>query len=475
MTGLTSSAQTSLTTPDELEAVLAAGHEARVALARCSPAERRRFLTACADGLRAAEDELVSLGMRETNLPEPRLRGELARTTYQLELYADAIEDATRAEVDPADPLAGPVGRPDLRLTSRPLGLVLVFAASNFPFAFSVGGTDTASALAAGCPVVVKAHPGHPRLSEATYAVLAEALAAAGAPDGTLGLISGVHVGVTALEDPRVAAAAFTGSVAGGRFLFDVAARRPTPIPFYGELGSLNPVVVGPAAAASRGSEILDGFVGSFTLGSGQFCTKPGVLFWPRSALLPAELFERTEQTSLHPLLNAQIQATYRRALRRVREQGGAQLLTGGAGEEVVATLLLTTAERVCASPDDLLVECFGPSSLVVTYDGAEDLAAAVATLHGTLTAAVFADAADADLVSAVLPLLEERAGRLIWEQWPTGVAVTRAQQHGGPYPATTAPLHTSVGTHAVDRFLRPVAYQNFPAELLPAQLRTGS
>lgn len=475
MTGITSLPALVPTPPAELERILAAGHAARIPLHECPIDQRRHFLIACAAGLRAAEDELVALALQETRLPEPRLRGELARTTYQFELYADAIEEATRAEIDPVDQAAPPVGRPDLRLTSRPLGLVLVFAASNFPFGFSVPGTDTASALAAGCPVIVKAHPGHPRLSEATFAVLAQALSGAGAPDGTLGLISGVDVGVTALEDPRVAAAAFTGSVPGGRFLFDVASRRPTPIPFYGELGSLNPVVVAPAAAASRTAEIFEGFVGSFTLGSGQFCTKPGILFWPEAVPIPADLVERVDQASLHPLLNAQIEQTFRRSLRSVVDAGGAEVLTGGSDDtgQPVATLLVTTAEQVHAHPDALLVECFGPSSLVVTYRDTSDLSSALEALHGTLTAAIFADAADSDVVTAVLPLLEERAGRLIWGQWPTGVAVTRAQHHGGPYPATTAPLHTSVGTHAIDRFLRPIAYQNFPTALLPEQLRS--
>ncbi|HEY4570325.1 MAG TPA: aldehyde dehydrogenase family protein, partial [Kribbella sp.] len=280
------------TTPAELEQALAAATAAAPALGAAEPAVRAGWIRATADAIDAAADELVPIAIRESSLPEARLRGEVARSTGQLRMFADVLEEGSLLEViiDTADAQAKPVPRPDLRRLLVPLGPVLVFAASNFPFAFSVPGGDTASALAAGCPVIVKAHPGHPELSVRTAEVMTEALRSAGAPDGSFALITGFDVGVTALKDPRITAAGFTGSVPAGKALHEIAATRPEPIPFYGELGSLNPVFVTQAAVDARGKDIATGYVGSFTLGVGQFCTKPGLLFLPAGHGLQEEL-----------------------------------------------------------------------------------------------------------------------------------------------------------------------------------------
>ena len=457
---------------DEIERALSDAAAARLPYGRLSPEERRGMLHAAADALANAADELIAIAAAETNLTEQRLRGEVARTAFQLRCYADAAVEGLRAEIDRADAAAIPAPRPDLRLTARPLGVVVNFSASNFPFAFSVAGTDTASALAAGCPVIVKAHSGHPQLSQATFAVLDGALRAAGAPAGAVGIVFGRDAGIAVLKDDRVSAAAFTGSTGGGRALFDIANARPRPIPFYGELGSLNPVVVAPDAAAARTDEILTGFVGSVTGSSGQLCTKPGVLFWPAAVPFAARLDELLSASAVHPLLTPGLQRGFQASVAAVLD-AGAELVHGDPAADVVtAGAMRTTASAVAASPSALLEECFGPTSLVVAYDGEEDLLAALRVMEGNLTASIFADVSDRDLVHVVLPLLEDNAGRILWGQWPTGVSVTRAQFHGGPYPAATNPLHTSVGTHAIDRFLRPIAYQNFPEELLPARLR---
>jgi NADP-dependent aldehyde dehydrogenase len=273
------------TDPDTLERQLAAAAEAAPVLADVPRRERARALRAVADALDGAVDELVALARQETALAEARLTGEVARTTGQLRMFAGGLEDDSLLDViiDTADPGAQPVPRPDLRRMQLPVGPVLVFAASNFPFAFSVGGGDVASAIAAGCPVIVKAHPGHPLTSDRTAELALDALSAAGLPAGTFALIHGQDAGVQALKDPRISAASFTGSLHGGRFLFDIACAREEPIPFFAEMGSLNPVFVTPGAVAARGQAIAEGFLGSFTLGVGQFCTKPGLLFLPRA------------------------------------------------------------------------------------------------------------------------------------------------------------------------------------------------
>ncbi|WP_020672094.1 aldehyde dehydrogenase (NADP(+)) [Amycolatopsis nigrescens] len=455
----------------------AAAADAAGRTAASTPEERASWLTAAADALDGAADELVELAAAETHLPAtPRLRGELLRTTFQLRLFGEVLADGEflDARVDHADP-GWPMGpRPDIRRVRVPIGPVLVFAASNFPFAFSVAGGDTASALAAGCPVVLKAHPGHPRLSARTGEILRDALVAAGAPAGVFEVIHGVEAGVEALRDPLVAAASFTGSVAGGRALFDIAAARPNPIPFYGELGSVNPVVVTPGAVRARGEQIAKGFAGSFTLGAGQFCTKPGLLFLPEGHGLEDALRDAVAATSAQPMLNERITSGFAAGLDRLRALPEVRVLAGteNAGDGTGATLLATTAAGFAKSDAAVREECFGPASIVVTYSGHAELLGLLAELEPGLTATVQAEESEVDDVRALLPALTRIAGRLLWNDWPTGVTVSWAQQHGGPYPATTAPTSTSVGTAAIERFLRPVAWQGFPDALLPPALR---
>ncbi|MEA5455882.1 aldehyde dehydrogenase (NADP(+)) [Sinomonas sp. JGH33] len=463
------------TSAAELEALLAAAHGAARPLAALRPAERARLLDAVADALDAAADELVPIAQAETHLAEGRLRGELKRTTFQLRLFGELLRDGgyLDARIDHADP-EWPMGapRPDLRRVRVPVGPVLVFAASNFPFAFSVAGGDTASALAAGCPVLLKAHSGHLELSRRTGAVVAEALAEAGAPEGTFAVVAGTAAGAAALRDPRIAAGAFTGSIPGGRALFDIASSRPDPIPFYGELGSNNPVFVTEAAAASRGGEIARGFVGSFTLGAGQFCTKPGTLVVPAGSVV----VEALREAALPPaaaLLNERIQKGYAEVLEGFAANPRLDVLVQGPSplaDPPSPTLLVATAADMLAEPHALQAECFGPTAVVVTYDDEAQLVTLAETFEGQLTATIHGtDTCD---VASLVEVLSRKAGRVLWNEWPTGVSVTYAQQHGGPYPATTAAGTTSVGTAAIERFVRPVAYQGFPQHLLPEALR---
>ena len=358
--------------------------------------------------------------------------------------------DAVIENADPGFTL-GP--RPDLRRVLEPIGPVLVFAASNFPFAFSVAGGDTAAALAAGCPVIVKAHPGHPRLS----ARVGEIVAAVGAP---VAVVHGVETGTRALADPRVKAAAFTGSTAAGRALFDIAHTRAEPIPFYGELGSVNPVFLSRGAVAVRGPEIVAGFVGSFTLGVGQFCTKPGLLFLPALHKLTPALVEAVRSVESAPMLGDWIESRY---LESITERRGREVLqTLHSGKATAPTLLSASLADISFHPDLLGEECFGPTSIVVEYDDDTRLLDVAGTLDGTLTATVHAEPGEEAWVRPLVDVLRPRAGRIVFNGWPTGVAVSPAMHHGGPWPATTSPLHSSVGGNSIARFLVPTCYQGF-------------
>ncbi|GAA1198139.1 aldehyde dehydrogenase (NADP(+)) [Prauserella alba] len=463
------------TTAEEVDRIVAASAAAGRVWASRDRGDRSRALEAVADALDDAAAVLIPIAERETHLTEGRLRGELARTTFQLRLFAETVGEGSYlgARIDNADP-DWPMGapRPELRRSRVPLGPVVVFAASNFPFAFSVAGGDTASALAAGCPVILKAHPGHPDLSATTGAVVQAALEKAGAPAGLFDLVWGAEAGRVALSHAQVKAGAFTGSIAGGRALFDIACSRPEPIPFFGELGSVNPVFVTRAADAARGAEIATEFTGSFTLGAGQFCTKPGLLLVPSGAAV-TEALRDAELSQSAPLLGDRIAAGYHETLRRLSTESGVEVLRRGSkpeGEAPTPTLLATHVTTLLADPDPLVTECFGPAALVVTYDDERELVDVARAIGGQLTATLIAE--ETDVVAADLTrVLVEKAGRLLWNQWPTGVSVTYAQQHGGPYPATTAPATTSVGTAAIDRFLRAVAFQNYPQHLLPDEL----
>jgi NADP-dependent aldehyde dehydrogenase len=463
------------TNATDLEEILAAAETASFRWGAWLPAERAAAIETVAEALDAAAGELIPTAMRETNLPEARLAGELKRTTFQLRLFAEVLRDGgyLDARIDHAEP-DWPMGapRPDLRRVLEPIGPVLVFAASNFPFAFSVAGGDTASALAAGNAVVLKAHSGHLSLSRQTGDVVAAALAEAGAPAGIFTIIFGTDAGRDALSDPRIKAAGFTGSIPGGRALFDIANARPEPIPFFGELGSNNPVFVTEAAAGAHGEEIVRGFIGSFTAGAGQFCTKPGTILVPAASGL-SDMLRQSALPQAAKLLNPRIQSGYTEVLGKLTSNSGLSVLVQGPeplADPPSPTLLHTTAAEMLAAPHELQQECFGPTAVVVEYDDESQLEQLATTFEGQLTATIFGT--DDDAVSGLVTVLARKAGRVLWNQWPTGVSVTYAQQHGGPYPATTVPGSTSVGTAAIARFLRPVAYQGFPQHLLPAALQ---
>jgi NADP-dependent aldehyde dehydrogenase len=459
----------------DLESAISAAQRAEPVLARVPRDRRATGLRAVAITLRDHRDELVGLADEETSLGAPRLDGELTRTAFQLELFAELIDAnvACGGVVDRADPEWPPAPRPDLRRRKVPIGIVAMFSASNFPFAFSVAGGDTASAIAAGCPVIVKVHSGHPRLSRRVGELAAAALVSAGLPAGSLGLIEGREHGRRLVLDDRVDAVAFTGSTGGGRALFDLAAGRPRPIPFYGELGSVNPVFVTERAAADHGDQIWTELVSSFTLGAGQFCTKPGIVFAPRKAAAPSAVSQRLGSDRSWPMLDDRIARGYADRIDQMSARPDVDTILAGRTDGIVSspTLLRTDVADFLADPAGLSEECFGPTTLLVEYDDERQLVDAARQFVGELTSTLQA-MPDDSIVPELLDELEPRAGRLIWNQWPTGVSVTGAMQHGGPYPSSTSSRDTSVGTAAIERFLRPVAYQNFPADLLPVDLR---
>ncbi|MCZ4607222.1 aldehyde dehydrogenase (NADP(+)) [Streptomyces sp. Lzd4kr] len=468
-------------TAQEVDTAVRAAHEARGSLA--DRTVRSAFLRTAADRLQTAKDQLVEAADAETALGPVRLTGELARTCYQLRAFADIVDEGAFLDVvinHPDDTATPPV--PDLRRYKVSLGVVAVYSASNFPFAFSVAGGDTASALAAGCPVVVKAHPDHPALSELVAKVLRIAAAEHGIPAGVVGLVHGFEAGIELIKHPLVAAAGFTGSVRGGRALFDAAAARPVPIPFHGELGSLNPVVVTEAAATERGEAIGTGLAGSMTLGVGQFCVKPGLVLVPSGAAgdgLLKSLTDAVSDTDAGVLLDHRMRDNFIAGVAERTELPDVQSpVTPGAGGEhtVSAGFLTVAADRLTSEGayDLLLEECFGPVTVVARYDDDAQAQAVLSRLPGNLTATVHLSAEEAagegrgaEILAELTPL----AGRVLVNGWPTGVAVAPAQHHGGPYPATTS-TSTSVGGTAIERWLRPVVYQGAPAALLPAELR---
>ena len=459
------------TTAGELDALVQKAHRAYLAARSVPPADRGRWLYAAADALDANAAELIELADQESHLGQTRLTGELKRTSFQLRLLADEAASGEPFElvIDHADPDWGMGPRPDIRRMNVPLGVAGVFGASNFPFAFSVIGGDSASALAAGCAVVHKGHEAHPRLAQRTAAVVIEALSGAGAPDGLFSLVTGFDAGSALVTHPLVQAVGFTGSTRGGRALFDLIADRDQPIPFYGELGSTNPVFVAPQAWQARSGEIIAGYLGSATMGVGQFCTKPGLLIVPAGADLAALLQAADVDRGLGQMLMPRLEDGFEKSLQAVRERQGVNTLAGGSGAGRLS-VLHATAETVLAQPEVLEEEMFGPATLIIEYDDAASALALAEALEGQLTATLQADPADD--VDDLVEILTRKAGRLLWNGWPTGVTVSYAQQHGGPYPASTASSTTSVGTAAIKRFLRPVAFQDFPQDRLPAWLR---
>lgn len=465
------------TSAEEVDRILDAAAAASERWAACDTATRMRVLEAIAQALDDAAEVIVALGCEETHLEPGRLTGELQRTSFQLRFLAGVLQEGSwrSVTIDHADP-EWPQGvpRPDLRMHLEPIGPVLVFAASNFPLAFSVLGGDTASALAAGNAVVVKAHRGHPRLSLEVARLATEAARAAGAPEGLLQLVFGTEAGVRALSAAPVRAAAFTGSTEGGRALFDIAAARKEPIPFFGELGSVNPVFVTRSVAEQRAPEVAREFIGAVAASGGQLCTKPGVIAVPAGSRLHEELAGALLPPS-PSLLSDSIAEGFLRSRDQIGGHPRVTMLAGDAKSDEVASVLFGSGvDDVLAEPDALMMEMFGPASLVVTYEEEGQLLELAQRVEGQLASAVYAQESDA-IALPLLAALSRRAGRVLWNQMPTGVSVTWAQHHGGPYPATTLDNFTSVGAASITRFLRPVAYQNVPDALLPPALQAAN
>ncbi|MEM0964759.1 MAG: aldehyde dehydrogenase (NADP(+)) [Verrucomicrobiota bacterium] len=446
--------------------------------------ERATFLRTIADEIEAIGEPLVERGVAETGLPAARFQAERGRTCGQLRLFADLLDDGdwVMARVDQAIPDRKPLPKPDLRCQQRGIGPVVVFGASNFPLAFSVAGGDTASALAAGCPVIVKAHHAHPGVAELVAGAVRKAAEKCGLPEGVFSMLfgSGRVVGKALVEHPRIKAVGFTGSRAGGCSLMEVAAARPEPIPVYAEMSSINPVVILPGALSERASAIAEGLSGSVTLGVGQFCTNPGLVFLPAGEAADAfaeKLGAELAKTPACPMLTKGIREAYaegvshKEANAAVEKVYGSDADTGPGESHAGPQLFKTTAEAFTMDPE-MLEEVFGPSTLLVTWENEDQLFAAVESLEGQLTATLHGNEEDWSTAAPLVSALELKAGRLVFNAFPTGVEVCHSIVHGGPFPATADGRSTSVGTLAIYRFTRPVAWQDCPEDLLPQALR---
>lgn len=448
-----------------------------------SLAERASFLDVIADAIEALGDELIERAMAETGLPRPRIQGERGRTCAQLRTFARTVRagEWLGVRVDTAQPERQPLPRPDLRQRQVPLGPVAVFGASNFPLAFSVAGGDTASALAAGCPVVVKAQGAHPGTSELVGRAVAQAVKACGLPDGVFSLLygAGTDIGMALVTDPRIKAVGFTGSRNAGIALTQAAQARPEPIPVYAEMSSINPVYLFPAALQARGEALAQGFVASLTQGAGQFCTNPGLVIAVAGSALDAFIATATQllrgcaaQTMLTPGIFHAYQTGVSTLAEHARIAAKGQAADGP--NQGQAHVLVTPAHDFLRN-QHLQAEIFGAASLVVVCASEDEVRQVSEHLEGQLTATLHLDDGDVASAKALLPVLERKAGRLLVNGWPTGVEVCDAMVHGGPFPATSDSRSTSVGTAAILRFLRPVCYQDFPDGLLPRALQQGN
>lgn len=467
-------------TPEEIDAACRAAAEAAAPLADAPLAQRASLLEAIAGELDARADAFVERAGVETGLPEPRIRGELGRTTGQLRLFARVVREGgfLGVRIDHGDPDRQPAPKPDLRQRNIPLGPVAVFGASNFPLAFSVCGGDTASALAAGCPVVVKAHPGHPGTSALAAEAVEAAVAASDLPAGVFSMLQGAGyaLGTTLVQHPAIEAVGFTGSQRGGLALQRIAAERDRPIPVHAEMGSVNPLFILPGALADRPETIAQGLAGSVALGCGQFCTKPGLIVVRRGKGFDAfreQLINAIEAMAPAVMLHSGILSAFEAGCERLAAAEGVARLAAGdsADHRAQAMAFITDADTLSAQPE-LADEVFGPAVLVVIVDNATAFETAAAALVGQLTAGVHARDTELADYKALIERLQQRAGRVLFNGFPTGVEVGEAMVHGGPYPATTDSRTTSVGTRAIERFLRPVALQDMPAAALPPALQ---
>lgn len=463
------------TTPDDVDSQAERAHTAWTTWASTSPANRAAVLDAIAQNLDDNVEELAELADAETALGYARLVGEVARTTFQLRLFASELRTGTLLAGESDEPIEGapPAGRPRLDRRFVPLGPVAVFGASNFPFAFGELGGDVASALAAGCSVVIKEHPGHPVLAARVIALAQSAAVEAGQSADLISGVRGLEAGMKLVQHPVISAVGFTGSQLAGRALFDLACAREIPIPFYGELGSMNPVFITQAALEDRLETLATDAATSISLGLGQFCTKPALIFVSDNTPFVELLSEALESVEEGALLGESSHRRFLESVRSVSSVPGVHervSIRGSIGERTVGPgLLVISFSDFVADPQPLLEECFGPIALVVTCSSDEDFIRAAQELPGSLVATVHAQAAeDRTRVNQLLPLLARKSGRVVLNGWPTGVAVSHSQNHGGPYPASTSPLHTSVGAHAMMRFVRPVVLQNFDVKTWP-------
>jgi NADP-dependent aldehyde dehydrogenase len=464
----------SATLEDVDVAVNAAADASRI-FAATSGEERGKFLRSIADGIDSAASALVESAHSETALPRPRLTGEVARTSNQLRLFAGVVEEGSwvMARIDTADPARTPP-KPDVRSMLRPLGPVAIFGASNFPLAFSVAGGDTASALAGGNPVIVKAHPSHPATSELVGLIIQSAIKKSGLPTGIFSLLfdEGHEVGSALVQHPGVRAVGFTGSFRGGRALMDLAAKRPDPIPVYAEMGSTNPVFVLSGALKERSEQLATGLHGSFTLGGGQFCTKPGLVFAPADSQSFTETLRRaTKDGPAFSLLSKGIASAYKHGIKAREALETAAGAASDQGFSAQPILIEAKADQYFADPK-LSEEVFGPTTVLVHCSSPEEMLRAASTLEGHLTATILGTDKDLAENQTLLHSLETKVGRIVFNGFPTGVEVCHAMVHGGPYPATSDGRSTSVGSQAIFRFTRPLSYQGLPQSALPRALQ---
>jgi NADP-dependent aldehyde dehydrogenase len=449
---------------------------------KTSAIQRAEFLDRIASEIEHVREDLIHRGNLETGLPEARISGELGRTTNQLRLFSSLLKEGSwvNARIDTPDPERKPIPKPDVRSMQIPLGPVGVFGASNFPLAFSVAGGDSASALAAGCTLVVKAHPAHPGTSEIVGKAIIKAITDCNMPDGTFSMVHGQsnEVGLAIVKNEHIKAIGFTGSFNGGKALFDAAAQREEPIPVYAEMGSVNPVFILPEAMKTKATEIAEGLTASITLGVGQFCTNPGLVITkdsPSTEVFYKELSDSVSDTEAGTMLTKPIQEAYERDRNNLTEQPGVHQIAEGKegleGYSGTASVFKVNSPDFLTN-DDLEKEVFGPSSLVVSAKDDKDLISIASKMKGHLTASLFGTNEELDNYRDLINVLEQKVGRLIINGFPTGVEVCHAMNHGGPFPATTDSRTTSVGTAAIFRFTRPVCYQNFPDQLLPEELQ---
>lgn len=447
--------------------------------------QRAQFLEAIAENILALGDELIHRCMKETALPEGRLTGERGRTMNQLKLFASVVREGSwiDARIDTAIPDRQPAPKPDIRQMQIPLGPVGIFGASNFPLAFSVAGGDTASALAAGCPVIVKAHPLHPGTSEFVGKAIQKAAKETGMPEGVFSMVHGIstEVGMALVNHPEIKAIGFTGSFRGGKALFDAANRRLVPIPVFAEMGSTNPVFILPGAMKEKNEILAKGLIGSVSLGVGQFCTNPGVVISQKSEdsnLFLQHLKTFNVETPAGTMLSEQIKNSFSTGVQHLSKTSGVEVLSLSSAEDsgnLAKTNIFSTDGKTFMQNHSLSEEVFGPSTLNVSTDDKTEMLRIAEELDGHLTATIHGTEQDLTEYSDLVTVLEQKVGRLIFNGFPTGVEVCHSMVHGGPYPATTAPQSTSVGTAAIKRFARPICYQDFPQQALPEQLKDGN